>query len=167
MLLSQIESETESIEQGASKLAEEVSNISPATIDPQKAESLLFKCSSFSDRLNNGLQGLVLQCLPLMDETDVKEKSEMHNAFLTKSRGILSNISCKIVENSVPKAAASAPVTVPAVKEQTYLKKIDPPKFAGDIIDYPDFKRKWRANVSNAHLPVEGELDRLKDNIPE
>ena len=167
MLLSQIGSETESIEQGVSKLDEEVSNTTSATLDPQKAESLLLKCSSFSDRLNNGLQGLVLQCLPLMDETDVKEKSEMHNAFLTKFRGILSNISCKIVENSVPKASASTPTTVPAVKQQTYLKKIDPPKFTGDIIDYPDFKRKWKANVGNAHLPAEGELDRLKDSIPE
>ena len=167
ILLAQIESETECIEQGATKLAEEVSNLPAASIDPQKVESLLLKCSSFTDRLNIGLQGLVLQCLPLMDETDVKEKSEMHNAFLAKLRGILSNISCKVVEKSAPKAVVSAPLSAVTSKEQTFLKKIDPPKFSGDIIDYPDFKRKWRANVSNAHLPVEGELDRLKDNIPE
>ena len=85
---------------------------------------------SFTDRLNIGLQGLVLQCLPLMDETDVKEKSEMHNAFLAKLRGILSNISCKVVEKSAPKAVVSAPLPAVTGKEQTFLKKIDPPKFS-------------------------------------
>ena len=91
----------------------------------------------------------------------------MHNKFLTRLRGILSNVACSIVEKSTPKYSLPAPGTAAVSKEQTYLKKIDPPEFDGDIIGYPDFKRKWKANVSNAHLSVEGELDRLKDNIPE
>ena len=167
ILLTQIESETECIDQGATKLAEEISNVPTSSLDPQRAESLLLKCSGLSDRLNTGLQGLVFQCLPLLDETDFKEKSEMHNKFLIRLRGTLSNIACKIVEKSAPKHTLSAPGPAAVSKEHTYLKKVDPPKFDGDIIGYPDFKRKWKANVSNAHLPVEGELDRLKDNIPE
>ena len=43
---------------------------------------------------------------------------------------------------------------------------IDPPKFDGDEITFPDFKIKWMANVSNSNLTPESELDRLRDNVP-
>ena len=33
------------------------------------------------------------------------------------------------------------------------LKKSEPPKFKGDILEFPEFKRKWKALVSNAGLP--------------
>ena len=165
ILLAQIEAETDCIEKGSIKLADEVTNIS-AALDSQKAESLLLRCRNLADRLNNGLQSLILQCLPLMDDSDVREKSEMYNSFVSKHRGILSNISCRIVERTAPKSDATIPSAPVIHKEHRHLKKIDPPKFEGDIIEYPDFKRKWKANVGAANLPFEGELDRLKDNIP-
>ena len=133
ILLAQIEAETKCIEQGTFKLAEEVTNIS-SVLDPQKAESLLLRCRNLADRLNNGLQSLVLQCLPLMDDSDVQEKSEKHNSFVSNQRGILSNISCKIVERTAPKSDVTNSGTPLIHKEQTHLKKIDPPKFDGDII---------------------------------
>ena len=77
-LLSQIEAEIQCIESGTTKLADEVTNMSVIS-DSQKAESLLLRCRNLADRLNNGLQNLVLQCLPLMDDSDVREKTEMHN----------------------------------------------------------------------------------------
>ena len=51
-------------------------------------------------------------------------------------------------------------------KEQVFLKKTDPPKWDGDPINYADFVRKWKAQVSKANLPPESELDRLRENIP-
>ena len=49
----------------------------------------------------------------------------------------------------------------------TYLKKVEPPKFSGDLLDFPEFKRRWHANVTRENLEEESELDRLRDNIPE
>ena len=75
----------------------------------------------------------------------------------TKIRKILEIIEEKaeVKENS-----KSAVHTEKIKSEQTYLKKTDAPKF-------PDFKRKWLANVSKANLSAESKLDRLKDNVHE
>ena len=51
-------------------------------------------------------------------------------------------------------------------KEQTYLKKLDPPKWNGDLIEFAEFKRKWQSQVSKANLPADSELDRLRESIP-
>ena len=48
-----------------------------------------------------------------------------------------------------------------------FLKKIDAPKFEGDILDYPEFQRRWKSLVPAAGLGKEAELDRLRDNVPE
>ena len=50
---------------------------------------------------------------------------------------------------------------------KTFLRKVDPPKFTGDILEFPEFKRKWAANVTRENLEEESELDRLRDNVPE
>ena len=50
--------------------------------------------------------------------------------------------------------------------EKVLLEKSKPPKFNGDIIEYPEFKRKWKALVESAKLPTEAELDKLKDAVP-
>ena len=28
----------------------------------------------------------------------------------------------------------------------TYVKEVEPPKFSGDLIDFPESKRRWHAN---------------------
>ena len=50
--------------------------------------------------------------------------------------------------------------------DQTYLKKIDPSDYKGDIIEYADFVRKWKAQVGKAGLNPDSELDRLRDHVP-
>ena len=50
--------------------------------------------------------------------------------------------------------------------ESVHLKKVDPPKFSGDEIDFPEFTRKWLAVVGPANLPEEAEVDRLRDSLP-
>ena len=53
-----------------------------------------------------------------------------------------------------------------APKEIVHIEKSKPPRFKGEEIEYPDFKRKWQSIVSKARLPEETELDKLKDNLP-
>ena len=65
------------------------------------------------------------------------------------------------LKNSIPK---------PEAKErsfQTYFKKLDPPTFSGDCIDYIDWKTKWENEVAVCKQPETFELDRIEENIPE
>ena len=50
--------------------------------------------------------------------------------------------------------------------ERVHLEKSKPPKFNGDITEYPEFKRKWQNIVGKASLPELSEIERLKENIP-
>ena len=50
---------------------------------------------------------------------------------------------------------------------QAYFKKMSPPTFSGDCIDYLEWKTKWKSVVSICHQPPSIELDRIKENIPE
>ena len=54
----------------------------------------------------------------------------------------------------------------PQGKKLFILKKVDPPQFSGEKIDYPEFFRKWNAIVGPANLPDEAEVDRLRDALP-
>ena len=53
-----------------------------------------------------------------------------------------------------------------ARKEQVYLEKSKPPRFRGDEVEFPEFKRKWLSIVSKANLPEESEIDKLRDSLP-
>ena len=48
-----------------------------------------------------------------------------------------------------------------------HLKKVDPPSFSGNEVDFPEFERKWLAIVVPANLPPEAEIDRLRDALPQ
>ena len=50
---------------------------------------------------------------------------------------------------------------------QTFFKKMHPPKFDGDCLEYVEFKTKWKSQVSSCPMPAEMELDRLKENLPD
>ena len=41
-----------------------------------------------------------------------------------------------------------------------------PPQFKVEIVEFPEFRRKWLALVHPANLPEEAELDKLRDAIP-
>merc|ERR1712115_279928 len=49
---------------------------------------------------------------------------------------------------------------------QSGIKKRDPPKFSGSVLDYPLFKKNWSIEVSPGGLPELIELNLLKDAVP-
>ena len=70
-------------------------------------------------------------------------------------------------KTSHTQAASSSSDRPPSVrKESVHLKKMDPPTFSGQEVDFPEFHRKWLAVVVPAHLPEEAEIDRLRDSMP-
>ena len=60
----------------------------------------------------------------------------------------------------------ATPTFVPMKREQVFLEKTKPPRFDGSELDFPEFQRKWKAQVNKAGLPVESELDKLRDAVP-
>merc|ERR1712215_541314 len=46
------------------------------------------------------------------------------------------------------------------------IKKRDPPKFSGSVLDYPLFKKNWSIEISPVGLPELIELNHLKDSVP-
>ena len=73
---------------------------------------------------------------------------------------------CKKVKRDTAGDSSSVVISK-GMEEKVYLEKSKPPKFKGDIIEYPEFKRKWENIVSKAKLPEEAEIERLKENIPQ
>merc|ERR1712240_159823 len=49
---------------------------------------------------------------------------------------------------------------------QSGIKKREPPKFSGSVLDYPLFKKNWSIEVSPGGLPELIELNLLKDAVP-
>ena len=102
----------------------------------------------------------------ISDEKGSTEAQVNAATFTEKIRGLVNNIELditkKVKDDVSPVSAVSS-----STKGYTFLKKQDPPVFKGDIIEYPEFKRRWGSQVHAEHLPEETELDRLRDNVPE
>ena len=75
----------------------------------------------------------------------------------------------RAAEDSFPARSPGSSTTGSFITRQQNhlsLKKSDPPKFSGNIVDWPEFERKWAAQVHNLGLPEDTELDKLKENLP-
>ena len=173
LLLAQIEAETEAIKVAITKLEADVKGVTSGTLTSSRAMSMKACVKELNDRMNFGLQSSVMQCFPLIQKDEAELKNTLHIQFLTTNRSKLRDIVEVIEERVEVVKVAPLRATGGTVSEskpdfkQTYLKKCDPPKFDGEEVLYPDFKRKWIANVSAANLTAESELDRLRDNVPD
>ena len=168
LLCSQVEAETASIKAAIDRLEAEVKAVIIGGLGFVQAQCFKSSLKDLGDRLNGGLQSLVIQCLTLLDSSEADLKNALHSQFMTQYRTKLGDIGRQVVEKS--EAVGVSPLSKSDDRnkgEQSYLKKMEPPKFEGDELKYPDFKRKWLASVSKAHLSPESELDRLRDNVPD
>ena len=128
-------------------LMEKINDIVVCGEDPSdsvyKKQSLLTKLESFI----NGQQEILSSCSSLLykkvklDFTAVETKPDLHNSQLAPN------------QSSKP-------------REQVFLEKTKPPRFNGEDVDFPEFRRKWTSQVTKANLPTETEIDKLRDNLP-
>ena len=79
----------------------------------------------------------------------------------------LFNLCKKVKRETVPTSSESGVIVHKASDEKVYLEKTKPPRFKGDIIEFPEFKKKWESIVSKANLPEDAEIERLKENVPQ
>ena len=125
--------------------------------------------NTLDNKLDDVFSRLYSQYICLLSGSDVQEKESMRALFIKQEKLKISNIlmmlSNKAKEPDKASASASTSNNTDG-KQQSYLKKAEPPKWLGDPLEYADFKRKWVNQVSTAKLPPETELDRLRENIP-
>ena len=139
------------------------------SVGPSKVLSLQSTLQSLDNKLDNQYSQLVGQLIANLPDSEIKEKELMKKQFLTKEKGridtLLINLSSKVKDMPGSQITPSVSVCTEK-KEQTFLKKIDPPRWEGDPVEFSEFARKWKSQVSTANLPPESELDRLRDSIP-
>ena len=136
-----------------------------------KIQSLKSDLHALDNKVDDSFNNLFNQYVSLLDENEAKEKEDMRKEFIntekTRIDTLLAMLTMKVKE--VAPSSQSRPQSAARdsdKKEQTFLKKVEPPKFKGDPVDFADFMRKWKSQVSKAGLPPEAELDRLRENIP-
>ena len=122
-----------------------------------------------SDRLDGQLQNVFAQLLPLLDQVESKSEQSDLFEFCSTQRARIDSIEMAIIAKVRDNSATNSSfrTTDQTTAGKTFLKKVDPPSFSGDILDFPEFKRKWKANVTRENLEEESELDRLRDHVPD
>ena len=104
--------------------------------------------------------------LYLLVEQDASTQESEHWNFTSTERAKINSLRDVIgKKEKVPEANSSIQVPLATRPKVVDLKKSEPPKFKGDILEFPEFKRKWKGLVSNAGLPEESEVDKLKDSV--
>ena len=126
---------------------------------------------SLDDKIDSSYNNLANQYMVYADDTEIAEKELMRATFTKTEKLRISNLLLllpkKIKDVSAAHVSAISSSGASERREQTYLKKTEPPQWEGDPIYFADFKRKWLAQVTPANLPPESELDRLRENIPQ
>ena len=125
--------------------------------------------SEVRQMIDGSLNNLISQYVALLDGSEAIEKEAMRADVTKREKSRISTLllalSKKIKESSPTRSNPSSTSSYDK-KEQTFLRKVDPPKWDGDPVYFADFMRKWKTQVSTANLPQESDLDRLRDNIP-
>ena len=166
-LLNQLEMITESISSTIDKLTNEVKDMKDGGESLSKINSFQSVLHGLESKLSGEFNELVDKLICVLPEHEVGPKELERKTYVKKERLRLENLQLmllsKVKEDDIafPKSTTS-----PEKKEQTYLKKCDPPKWGGDPVEFAEFSRKWKAQVHTAKLPEETELDRLRESIP-
>ena len=158
VICSEIESEKSVLTQSVESFVKEVDKAEK--ISATRAQALDKFASSLKARLDS-LGKKSLYCEEVDFRTGVLEFCKAESTKVDES--VLKI--CMKLDEEVSMSTTAGAVAKPA-KEQVYLEKSKPPKFKGDEVDYPEFKRKWLSIVSKANLPEESEIDKLRDAIP-
>jgi hypothetical protein len=169
-LSKQVQLSCENVAASIDKITAEVRQMEDGGESLAKVQSLKSDLHAIDDKIDGFLNNLINQYVALLDGTEARDKEAMR-AEVTKKENIrISNLLLmlsKKIKETAPAPSFSSSGSAPSEKkEQTFLRKTDPPKWDGDPVNFADFMRKWKSQVSPANLPSESELDRLRDNIP-
>ena len=161
ILVTEIESEKASLLLSIDAFVEEVNGTDRIAIATASA------MEKFSEKLKLRLEILV-QRSRKVDDTLRNKVNDFYNMECAKLDSALLRVCSKVEDSPSSPSADIAGLTSNnrPVKEQVYLEKSKPPRYRGDEVEYPEFRRKWLSIVSKANLPEESEVDKLRDSLP-
>ena len=162
-LYKQVEALSKSITESINKYQAEVNIMEDGSVNISKVDSFKKDLANLDEKVDIRLHDLCNQYFCLLSDTEIEEKEKDLDVFVKKFKSQYNDL--LILLNKKVKDAISH-TSVEKKTDHTHLKKIEPPSFKGDIVEYADFVRKWKAQVSKAGLSSESELDRLRDNVP-
>ena len=163
--------EKETIKDAITKISQDVNEAADRSFSLNQYQAI--SCNLFeyvSPRLDKKLVELYDQVSKFLSDEQATIYQSNLDEFVKNQRGRINSIESALVSKLVQDPT---PVPISSIQNRshgpshTYLKKQDPPKFNGDILDFPEFKRRWKSQVSNEKLEEQAELDRLRDNLPE
>ena len=155
----EIESDKNSLVQSVDSFANEVNSADKITLTV--ASAMEKYCDKLKERC-----GLLVQ---KSRQADIVTKQKINDVITLETAKLDSTLLqiCTKVEDTTPASPQEQRISSgPHVREQVHLEKSKPPRFKGDVVEYPEFKRKWLSVVSKANLPEESEIDKLRDHIP-
>ena len=153
------------IEDSVKKVDDILSPINDGDLNQGRANSLHSTLTQIETRILEMKQPFE-DYLNLLVEQEASTQESEHWNFTSTERAKINSLRDVIGKKvKVPEANSSIQVPLATRPKVVDLKKSEPPKFKGDILEFPEFKRKWKALVSNAGLPEESEVDKLKDSV--
>ena len=155
-----------SIKTSIQRLSNEINSMEDASISVSKVQSYKADLAGLDAKIDGKFYELYSSYVVLLDTTEAKEKKEFMTDFVSTEKAKIDSLVILLNKKIRDSVISSATEPTQRSSEKTFLKKIDPPSFKGDIVEYADFVRKWKAQVSNAGLSADSELDRLRDHIP-
>ena len=165
-LQNQVDICSESISASIDKIAGEVRNMKDNEEGSAKISSLKSDLYNLDNKLDSYFNQLVNQMICVLPEHDVDEKELTRKEYLKREKLRIDNLLLMLSSKVKTESKPSLSTSVHEKKEQTFLKKTEPPKWGGDPVEFADFARKWKSQVSKANLPAESELDRLRESVP-
>jgi hypothetical protein len=163
----QMQSLSSAISNSVKKISDEVIAMVDGQEGVSRVQAYKTDLAAVESKIDDKFLSIYNQYVCLLDDSETEEKKTIKDDFVTMEKAKIDNLMLllnKKVREAPNLGATSA--TVDKKGGQTYLKKIDPPMFKGDIVEYADFVRKWKAQIGKAGLSAEGELDRLRDHVP-
>ena len=126
-------------------------------------EDLFVKLTSGSEKFEK-LLAEFSQIPDAQEEIDeIEEWQATHKALVQTLKESVAKAIGEKKEKNVKTEEKSAP----NASFNTYFKKEDVPRFKGDCLDYMEFKKRWKAEVSSHNLTPSFEIEKMKKNIPE
>ena len=168
LLESQIASEMKSITDSITLTSSSVSTMPNKSIGTAQSLAIRGSLHDVTARMDGRLQNLSEQILKLLSDSELTSFQADLVEFISMQRARIDSIEVAIFTKIKEEISGhSAGSSRHFGSGHTYLKKQDPPKFGGDILDFPEFRRRWASQVSCEKLEEQSELDRLRDNVPE
>ena len=167
LLKRQIDNMKTSIEQAVGNLVETITPCEEDSITPSQTVGFQKTANDILQRIEDPLQKLVCEYCQVLTDGELEDFQVSFLQFVSKHTASLDSVQLMIVQKTKVYHVDLHGRDTTTNPERVMLKRIDPPKYNGDIIEFLDFQSKWKATVGKAKLGQEAELDRLRENVPQ